>query len=168
MRASEGDLRSVARDARSCGGKDVVGGMGSSRRRSLRNYGYDFVPGQCPKLTRAYAAARSVPNFVPDGEEAWHCCATAKVKHGDLIRLESDVSDLMRVLELEHEVYMNASKPKFPRRPNTSTTVDLLEMFAGTMPFTRAAAECGLWSLEPQDLWTGWDYHRQWDVQRTL
>ena len=84
------------------------------------------------------------------------------------MRLLSEVTKLLADLEMEHSVMQNSLRGRGPRRPNTSRYVDVLEMFAGTMPFTRGAAAAGLLSLEPQDLWNGWDYHRAWDVDRTF
>ena len=98
---------------------------------------------------------------------AWSACEV-RLKEGDRQRLLSDVSSLLYDLETEYQVMQVARRSQFPRRPNVATMADVMEMFAGTMPFTRGAAAAGLLSLEPQDLWNGWDYHRAWDVERTF
>ena len=85
------------------------------------------------------------------------------------MRLLSDVGGLLETLQTEWQVLENFHRGKqWPRRPNAAHLVDVMEMFAGTMPFTLGCGCFGLTALEPQDLWTGWDYHREWDYQRTL
>ena len=105
--------------------------------------------------------------IVPDEVHSWQCCEV-KFKEGDRQLLLAGISRLISELECEHNVLETVHRSQMPRRPNTALYVDVLEMFAGTMPFTRAAAELGLTALEPQDLWNGWDYHRQWDLDRTF
>ena len=127
------------------------GGRPSAGRRPFRGHsGLDYA------LT-----------FVPDGGEAWSCCEV-RLNEEDRQLIAASLSKLVEAVEVEHSVLESAHRAKLPRRPNTSVYVDVFEMFAGTMPFTRRAAFHELMALEPQDLWNGWDYHRAWDKARTI
>ena len=52
-----------------------------------------------------------------------------------LEKLADYMSITVDELEMENNVLEAAHRSKMPRRPNTSLSVDLLEMFAGTLPY---------------------------------
>ena len=90
------------------------------------------------------------------------------MKEGDRKLLLSNVEKFLDTMALEHAVMEATLRSQTPRRPSSASSADVMELFCGTMPFTRGCARWHMWAVEPSDLWNGWDYHRSWDRSRQL
>lgn len=86
------------------------------------------------------------------------------LKEGTKANVLHQINEAITANEFEQEVMnMNASMKKFPRRPHHPKYADVMEMWAGTCPMTKAAIRKGLIALEPGDLNAGWDYWNRGD-----
>lgn len=88
------------------------------------------------------------------------------LKPGERKRLMKEIKEVISSYNFEQDVLDQfISHLTFPRRGGGAQSVDVMEMWCGTMPFTIRCARFGLVAMEPGDLWSGWDYTLKADQQ---
>ena len=81
------------------------------------------------------------------------------MKSGEQKGLLNSINEVSDAWTLERDVMQYHSDGKSQRRlVSAPDEVDILECWAGTMPFTLRCEAYGIIALEPGDLWSGWDY----------
>ena len=91
------------------------------------------------------------------------------MKPGEQKLLIHEVAQVMNSWDMERAVMENHFREKdWPQLHRDPSHVDIMETWAGTMPFTLKCGAYGMCALEPGDLWNGWDYTNAADYQRVV